>query len=259
MKTVRPRAHTQASYCWHCYRRPPDFTREFNLLTSRSNSEWASRAFQPLAGVPRMPKHDYVDILLRGVEEWNLWRSQQDEDLLDKEEPIFSRQHFGRPFGWLPSSVVFLHLVHSKIIYSTGMTLKKRTFAVRRTATGLGLFALEPIPARKRVIEYVGPLVANEEVEKRRGKYFMEVNTKWSIDGSPRTNLARYINHSCRPNSEAIISGRRVWIWSKRRIEAGEEITYDYGKEYFADYINPVGCKCTKCAGNENPSAGSSL
>lgn len=120
-------------------------------------------------------------------------------------------------------------------------------FAVKRTATGLGLFALEAIPAGKRIIEYTGPLVSNEVVERSRGRYFFGVNNRWSIDGSPRTNLARYINHSCRPNSEAVISGRRVWIWSKRNISAGEEITYNYGKEYFNDLIKPAGCKCKKC------------
>ena len=75
----------------------------------------------------------------------------------------------------------------------------------------------------------------------------MGINSKWSIDGSPRSNTARYINHSCRPNAEAYISGRRVWIWSKRAISAGEEITCDYGKEYFDEHIKPVGCKCEAC------------
>lgn len=125
---------------------------------------------------------------------------------------------------------------------------KTPIFAVRRTPTGLGLIALQPIPAGKRIIEYTGPLISNEEVLKRRGKYFFGVNSKWSIDGSPRTNLARYINHSCRPNAEALISGRRVWIWARRKIRAGEEITYNYGQEYFDDLIKPGGCKCQKCA-----------
>jgi SET domain-containing protein len=124
----------------------------------------------------------------------------------------------------------------------------KRKYAVKRSATGLGLFALAPIPAGRRIIEYTGPLVPNAEVEKRRGKYFFGVNSKWAIDGSPRANTARYINHSCRPNAEAVVSGRRVWIWSKREIRAGEEITYDYGREYFDDHIRPAGCRCVKCA-----------
>ena len=121
---------------------------------------------------------------------------------------------------------------------------------MRRSATGLGLFALEPIPAGERIVEYTGPLVSNEEVERRKtGRYFFGVNSKWSIDGSVRSNTTRYINHSCRPNAEAIVSGRRVWIWSRRNIRAGEEITYDYGREYFEDYIEPKGCRCAKCSG----------
>ena len=97
------------------------------------------------------------------------------------------------------------------------------------------------------MIEYTGPIITSEEVDKRRGKYFFEINEKFAIDGSPRSNTARYINHSCRPNAEAIVSGRRVWIWSKKAIKAGEEITYHYGREYFNDLIKPVGCKCEKC------------
>jgi len=122
------------------------------------------------------------------------------------------------------------------------------SYVIKRTASGLGLFALKPIPAGKRIIEYTGPLVSNEEVERRaNGRYFFGVNSKWSIDGTPRTNIARYINHSCRPNCDAIVSKRRVWIWSRRAIKAGEELSYHYGKEYFEDLIKPAGCKCRKC------------
>jgi SET domain-containing protein len=121
-------------------------------------------------------------------------------------------------------------------------------FVVKRTKTGLGLFATRPIPKGKRLVEYTGPLISNEIVDRSNGKYFFSVNTKWSIDGSPRSNLARYINHSCRPNAEAFVTNRRrVWIWSRRNIKPGEEITYDYGKEYFEGIIEPIGCRCSKC------------
>ncbi len=129
------------------------------------------------------------------------------------------------------------------------MKKQELRYAIKRTKTGLGLFAIEPIPKGKRIIEYTGPLVSNEVVEsKPNGKYFFGVNSKWTIDGTPRSNIARYINHSCRPNAEAIISGRRVWIWSTKTIKAGEEILYDYGEDYFEDIIQPIGCKCEKCA-----------
>ena len=124
-------------------------------------------------------------------------------------------------------------------------------YAIKRSRTGLGFFALEPIPRNKRIIEYTGPYVPNEVVDQRDGKYFFGVNSKWTIDGSPRSNIARYINHSCKPNAEAIISGRRVWIWSKKKIAAGEEVTYHYGKEYYEDIIKPVGCGCEKCKPNK--------
>ena len=127
------------------------------------------------------------------------------------------------------------------------MVQKTSPYIIKRSVTGLGLFATEPIPKGKRIIEYTGPLIPNEVVDISNGKYFFAVNSKWSINGSGRSNIARYINHSCRPNAEAFISGRRVWIWSRRNIRVGEEITYDYGDEYFEGILKPLGCKCAKC------------
>ena len=127
------------------------------------------------------------------------------------------------------------------------MAKRDSHLVVRRSATGLGLFTLREIPAGKRIIEYTGPLVTAEEVARRRGRYFFEIDENYSVDGSARTNTARYINHSCRPNAEAFITGRRIWIWSKGAIKAGEEITLDYGKTYFDIYIRPKGCGCAAC------------
>lgn len=128
------------------------------------------------------------------------------------------------------------------------MSIIRDRLVLKRTNTGLGLFTLEPIAAGKRIIEYVGPIVTSEEVDRRGGKYFFEIDENFSIDGSPRSNLARYINHSCEPNAEAFVSvRRRIWIWSKKKIEAGEQITLHYGKAYFDDHIKPIGCKCAKC------------
>ncbi len=120
-------------------------------------------------------------------------------------------------------------------------------FAVKRTTTGLGFFALQLIPAGKRLIEYTGTLITAEEANRSRSKYLFELDAKRAIDGSTRSNSARYINHSCRPNAEAISSRSRIWIWSRKAIKAGEEITLNYGKEYFDEHINPKGCKCKKC------------
>ena len=136
------------------------------------------------------------------------------------------------------------------------MFQKTRPYIIKRSVTGLGLFATEPIPKGKRIIEYTGPLISNEVVEGSNGKYFFGVNSKWSIDGSVRSNIARYVNHSCRPNADAFVSGRRVWIWSRRNIRAGEEIAYDYGEEYFEGVIKPMGCKCPKCREAETRPSG---
>lgn len=128
------------------------------------------------------------------------------------------------------------------------MILKDRRFAVKRTSTGLGLFAAELIPADEKIIEYTGPVLTLEEANKKGGKYLHTVDDRYVVDGSPRSNIARYINHSCRPNAKAYTTGIRVWIWSLRPIKAGEEIMMNYGKEYFEEHIKPIGCKCRACA-----------
>jgi SET domain-containing protein len=121
-----------------------------------------------------------------------------------------------------------------------------RNFAVKRTATGLGLFTLQPIPRGRRIIEYIGPIVSAEEADDSQGKYFFELDEKRAIDGSARINLARYINHSCRPNAKGYTTGRRIWIWSLRAIKAGEQLTINYGKDYLDTHIKQ--CKCESCA-----------
>lgn len=124
----------------------------------------------------------------------------------------------------------------------------KPRYAIKRAAAGLGFFTLDAIAADKRIIEYTGPVLTKEEADKKGGKYLMTIDENYLIDGSPRSNTARYINHSCRPNAKAYRTGVRVWIWSIRTIKAGEEITYNYGRKYFDDFIKPAGCKCAKCA-----------
>jgi uncharacterized protein len=104
------------------------------------------------------------------------------------------------------------------------------------------------IRAGKRVIEYVGPVVTTEAGGRSRGKYLFDLDGERALDGQSRANLARYINHSCRPNAEAFVSGRRVWIYSKRALRAGEQVTIDYGEEYLTAHMSRRGCKCEVCA-----------
>ncbi len=123
-------------------------------------------------------------------------------------------------------------------------------FRVGKSVTGKGLYTLDEIPKDKCVIEYVGTHISAEEADRRNGRYLFEISPKKTIDGNVKWNPARYINHSCRPNCEAIGPRGHVYIFAMRRIKPGEELTYDYGKEYFNDYIKPVGCKCAKCSPN---------
>ena len=118
---------------------------------------------------------------------------------------------------------------------------------VRRSSAGLGLYADEPIRKGRFVIEYVGRVLTSDEADRRGGKYLFEVSSRTTLDGTPRWNTARYINHSCKPNCEAIIDRGRVRIYAKRAIGTGEELAYDYGKEYVDEFIKPHGCKCASC------------
>jgi len=129
----------------------------------------------------------------------------------------------------------------------TEVLTSKFKLRVGRGISGKGIFALEEIPKGKRIIEYIGRSVPLEEQETIKGRYLFWTGRKKMIDGNIKENVARFINHSCRPNCEADGPSGKVFIYSRRKIRVGEELTYDYGKEYFDDYIKPIGCKCEKC------------
>jgi SET domain-containing protein len=118
---------------------------------------------------------------------------------------------------------------------------------VRRSRTGCGLFTVESIEKGRCVAEYTGRILPEEEWYSSRSKYLFEVSKRKTIDGSERDNIARYINHSCRPNCEIEIWRGRVFVMARRAIKSGEELSYDYGSEYFKHHIQPKGCKCSKC------------
>jgi SET domain-containing protein len=120
----------------------------------------------------------------------------------------------------------------------------QHNFTVRRSNAGLGLFAKSKIAKGDFVIEYFGPLLDDAASHAKGGKYLFAVDDDLTIDGSGRQNLARYLNHSCRPNCEAEHDGKRIFIYALKNIKPGEELTYHYGKEYFEDFIKPLGCRC---------------
>jgi hypothetical protein len=118
--------------------------------------------------------------------------------------------------------------------------------AVRRARAGLGLFAKAPIPKGACIIEYTGKLLTKEEYQASNSRYLWDIGPGKTLDGSPRSNKARYINHSCKPNCDPNVYKRRVYIHALRDIKPGEELSYNYGKDYFDEYIGK-NCRCLKC------------
>lgn len=127
---------------------------------------------------------------------------------------------------------------------------------------GHGIYAARDIPAETRIIEYIGELVDKEESEKRAWKQharaaetgdaavcIFTLNKRWDIDGNVPWNTARLINHSCEPNCEAWIEGRRIFIYSLRDIPEGEELTFDYGFDVDCYEDHPCRCGRKGCVG----------
>jgi SET domain-containing protein len=128
--------------------------------------------------------------------------------------------------------------------------MSRRPFRLGRSRTGFGLFATRPIKKRSRIAEYKGPLLTTKQAlkaETRGNRYLYELNSRWTIDGSPRSNIARYFNHSCNPNSETYNVKHRVFVRAMRNIKPGEEIVYDYGRDYLKNVIGLSNCKCSRC------------
>jgi SET domain-containing protein len=117
----------------------------------------------------------------------------------------------------------------------------------RSSIDGSGVFAAEPINKNRRIIDYAGELVRNRDSEAREERYLAEgsiwvfrVNRTWSRDAAVGGNIARFINHSCRPNCWIEVAGTTIWIRASRSIRKGEELTYDYA----TDGEQTIPCRC---------------
>jgi SET domain-containing protein len=119
-----------------------------------------------------------------------------------------------------------------------------RKIVARKSAIhGNGVFALAPIAKGERVIEYKGRRRTHAEVDEGDSgavdsghTFLFTLNDDYVIDANFEGNSARWINHSCSPNCEAVLDENdedprksRVFIEAKRAIKPGEELTYDYG------------------------------
>lgn len=130
--------------------------------------------------------------------------------------------------------------------------MPEKLFRVGRAKTGLGLFAAVAIKKGSLIVRFTGQRIPTQRARMRERKYgsknMFEIDARWTIDGSSRRNLARYANHACRPNTEAVLRRGEIWLRAIKPIPANAEITFDYGEEYFALFIAPQGCRCAACA-----------
>jgi SET domain-containing protein len=134
---------------------------------------------------------------------------------------------------------------------------------VRNSAIhGRGVYASCFIPQETKIIEYVGELVDKKESERRAlsqhskslktgdaAVYIFTLSKNFDIDGNVPWNTARLINHSCNPNCEAWIEGRKIFIHSLRDIQAGDELTFDYGFDVDCYEDHPCLCGRDGCVG----------
>lgn len=101
---------------------------------------------------------------------------------------------------------------------------------------GMGGFATHHIPAGVRLIEYAGERLSPAEADarypenstERHHTYLFAIDDEIVVDAAVNGNDARFLNHSCAPNCDAVIDGGRIWIETIQDIEPGEELVYDY-------------------------------
>lgn len=117
------------------------------------------------------------------------------------------------------------------------MTLTQPWFEIRRSAIqGRGAFAVRSIPKGTRIIEYTGERITHKQADKRyddeamgRHHTFLFIATQRTVvDARLTGSEAKYINHSCDPNCEAVIDGGRIFIEAVKNIRPGVELSYDY-------------------------------
>ena len=117
----------------------------------------------------------------------------------------------------------------------------------RSNVHGFGVFALEPINKNTRIIDYDGELIDHKASQKRETAYLRQgciwcftVNRRWVRDANVGGNVARFINHACKPNCYSQVIGGTIWIRAARNITTGEELTYDY----YTDGEQLIQCRC---------------
>ena len=125
---------------------------------------------------------------------------------------------------------------------ASGMIEKRRS-----RIQGWGVFATQPINKNTRIIDYAGEKVTNRESVKREVRYLKQghiwcfkLNRLYARDAAVGGNVARFINHSCKPNCWIDVVDKTIWVRAAKQIRKGQELVYDYNTE--GDKVIP--CKC---------------
>jgi SET domain-containing protein len=120
------------------------------------------------------------------------------------------------------------------------------------TIDGRGLFASQAISVGAKILQYVGERMDKAESSRRceaGNSYIFTLDDNTDIDGNVPENLARFANHGCSPNCEAVIEGEEIWVVALRDIAVGEEITYNYGYDLEEYREHPCRCGSRECVG----------
>ena len=117
---------------------------------------------------------------------------------------------------------------------------------------GKGGFANRKLRKGMRVLEYIGERISKGESLRRceqNNEFIFCLSESHDLDGNVSWNPARFINHSCEPNCEARREEGRIWLWVMRDVEAGEELTLNYGYDLENYKAYPCHCGSPKCVG----------
>lgn len=140
----------------------------------------------------------------------------------------------------------------------------RRPFAIRKSPIqGRGAFATRRIKSGTRLVEYTGELLTPAQADarypdvagERHHTFLFAIDDRIVIDAAVGGNAARWINHSCEPNCDAVAEGSKIWIDAIRDIAPGEELTYDY--QYVLEERHtpaakrrfPCNCGAPRCRG----------
>lgn len=127
------------------------------------------------------------------------------------------------------------------------VTALPRLVRRRSAISGSGVYTTHAIEKDTTIAECKGELISLAEGWRREQRYLarqriwiFNISDRWARDAAVGGNIARYVNHACKPNCYTDIVGRRIWILAARRIKAGEELTYDYNTGGLAG----IACRC---------------